>query len=460
MGKIVNLWKGHDLGLHGTPERKIGEASNAKTFAIKPTDIHGIAPIPKVVIEIGAKVKAGDQIFFDKGNPDIYFCAPMSGNFVELRRGAKRSVKELVFNADAEISYKEFTKANPKDLDREAVVKQMKEGGVWPFIIQRPYGVLADANAAQKAIFISGFDTAPGAADVNFILEGKEAAFQAGIDALGKLTEGAVNLTLADNEKFYPAEWLKNVSGANINWISGKCKHPAGNVGVHIHHFDAINKDEVVWTVRPDQVAMIGTLFTEGKYDASRLVAVGGPEVEAPQYFKSFLGASISEMIEAAGLRKEHVRYVSGHLLNGDTITKDNFLGMHDNTLSVIEEGDKFEFFGWQLPATPRPSLSRTFLSTWFKMFNVDFEYDVTTNTHGEERAFVVTGQYEPLVPMDLLPNHLVKSIMYKDLEEMEGLGIYEVLEEDLALCEFACTSKIPVTRVLREGIDLMIKEG
>ena len=460
MGKVVNLWKGYDLGLHGTPEKKIGVAKPAETFAIRPTDVHGIAPIPKVMLEIGAKVKAGDAIFYDKSNPEIKFCAPMSGEYIELVRGAKRSVKELIFKADEEIAYKDFPKANPKDLDRESIVNQMKEGGVWPFIIQRPYGTLADSNVAPKAIFISGFDTAPNAADVNFVLEGKQVAFQAGIDALSKLTDGSVHLTLADHEKYYPAEWLKTVSGAQVNWISGKCKHPAGNVGVHIHHIDAINKDEIVWTVKPDQVAMIGTLFLEGKFDASRVVAFGGPEVIEPQYFRTYLGASIEPMIEAVGLKMDHVRCVSGHLLNGDTISKNGYLGLHDNTVSIIEEGDKYEFFGWQAPTTPRPSLSGTFLSTWFKKLGVSFEYDVSTNTHGEERAFVVSGQYEPLVPMDLLPNHLIKSIMYKDLEEMEGLGIYEVLEEDLALCEFACTSKIPVTKVLRDGFELMIKEG
>jgi Na+-transporting NADH:ubiquinone oxidoreductase subunit A len=413
-----------------------------------------------VLIKIGDKVKAGDPVFYDKANPDVFFCAPMSGEFTELRRGAKRSVKELVFKADTEVEYREFPKANPADLDKESIIKQMKDGGAWPFIIQRPYGILADANVTPKAIFISGFDTAPGAADINFILEGKEAAFQAGIDALSKLTDGAVNLTLADNETYYPAEWLKNVNNANINWISGKCKHPAGNVGVHIHHIDAINKEEVVWTVKADQVAIIGKLFTEGKFDASKVVAVGGTEIESPQYFNSYMGASIESMIDAAGLKMDHVRYISGNILCGDKIEKNGFLGIHDNTVSVLEEGDKYEFMGWQIPLTPRPSLSRTFASTWARLFGASFEYDVSTNTHGEERAYVISGQYEPLVPMDLLPNHLIKSIMYKDLEEMEGLGIYEVLEEDLALCEFACTSKVPVTKVLREGLDLIRKEG
>lgn len=460
MGKVVNLWKGHDLGIHGAPEETIGTAANPSTYAVKPTDTLGIRPIPKMTVEVGQSVKAGDTIFFDKDNPDVMFCAPHSGTIAEVRRGPKRRIEEVIITADSDLSFKDFPKANPADLSREDVIKQMKDGGVWPFITQRPFGVIANAETLPKSIFISGFETAPNAANVNFILEGREAAFQAGVDALAKLTDGSVNLTLADHKDFAPADWLKNTNNASINWVAGKCKHPAGNVGVHIHHFDAINKGDVVWTVRPEEVAIIGTLFLEGKYDPAKLVAVSGPEVKNPQYFESRLGASVETLVDAAGLRMEHVRYVAGHLLNGDTINKDGFLGLHSNVVSVIEEGDKYEFFGWQIPLTPRPSLSRTFASTWAKMFGFDFKYDVSTNTHGEERAFVVTGQYEPLVPMDILPQHLVKAIMYKDFEEMEALGIYEVLEEDLALCEFACTSKVPVTAVVRDGLNLMHAEG
>lgn len=451
MSKFIKLKKGFDINLAGKAEHKIAEVEQPETFAIKPTSFHGILR-PKLKVSEGDKVKAGTPILFDKKSDKIQHVAPVSGEIIEIRRGAKRKLLEIVIKADKDIQYETFEKYSVSDiasLTREQIIDQMLISGVWPNLIQRPYGILADPEETPKAIFISAFDTHPLAPDYGLLFKGEETYFQAGIDALKLLTPGVVHLNTNADAEVSPI--FTDVKNAVTNKFSGP--HPAGNVGVQIHHLDPINKGDIVWTINPYGVIQIGKLFLEGKYDASRVIAVAGSEVKNPQYYKTYTGASIKNFIKN-NLTEDHVRFVSGNALTGEKIQADGHLGFFDSLLTVLPEGDKYELFGWIKPTTQKLSFQRAFGLLSFLYPNK--EYALDTNVKGEPRAFVQTGIFEKVTPMDILPTFLLKAILAEDFDDMEALGIYEVIEEDLALCEFVDVSKHDVQEIIREGIDLI----
>ncbi len=447
--EVITIKKGFDVYIKGKAEEKISDYSSL-TYAVKPIDFHGISPIPKLLVKEGDQVKAGEALFYDRHRPDIQYVAPVSGEVVKIIRGEKRKIEEVVILADKEIQYKEFGAADPNELSREKIVEKMIDGGIWPFLLQRPYGIVPDPADDPKMIYISAFNTAPLAPDYDYIMKGQEEIFQKGIDVLRKLTSGGVHIGL--NAKKTHSKVFTDAQGVEFHWFEGP--HPTGNPGIQIHHIDPIKKNEVVWTVKPQDVLTIGRFFAEGRYNAERIVALTGCEVKNPQYFKTIQGASIDGMVKD-NLIKDHVRYISGDVYTGKKIDSDGHIGFSDDMVTVILEGDQYEFFGWLLPSYPRPSVSPTFLSYFFQ----GEELEVNTNMHGEERPFVVTGLYEQLLPMKTYPLHLFKAILTEDFDKMEGLGIYELIEEDVALCEFACPSKSPLQKIMRQGLD-MVREG
>ncbi|MFT7114550.1 MAG: Na+-transporting NADH:ubiquinone oxidoreductase subunit A, partial [Candidatus Azotimanducaceae bacterium] len=395
-------------------------------------------------------VKAGSSLFFDKNNPKIQFCSPVSGEVVEILRGEKRKILEIKVLADKEINYVTFETKKASEATREEIIDSLCAAGLWPFFRQRPFDVIANPEDKPKAIFISAFDSAPLAADNDFILHGMESAFQAGLDVVTKLTEGTTHLNL--DGRTNSSSVFTEAKGVQINTIAGP--HPAGNVGVQIHHIDAMNKGEVVWTLKPQDVLAIAKLFTKGHFDASRIVALTGSEIIKPRYYRTMLGASIKPMIVDNVTEGNH-RYISGNVLTGSNIGAEGTVGFYDTQVTVIPEGTEPEFLGWIAPGLKKFSLSRTF----FSWLTPKKEYALNTNMNGEERAFVMTGQYESVFPMDIYPQHMVKAIMMGDVEALESLGVYEVAPEDFALCEFVCTSKIDVQQIVREGLDMVKQE-
>ena len=449
--KIIYLKKGFDIKLEGSADYHVDDDVSVSTFAIQPKNFIGMSPIPKVEVEVGDEVKAGDVIFYDKKRPAVKYCAPVSGEVIAVNRGTKRSIAEIVILGDKEISYRALPEFDLENASRKELVEYMMENGAWPHIRQRPYNVVADPEVMPKAIFISAFDSAPLAPDLDIIIAGRGKEFQAGLDVLNKLTTGKVHLGLnAKDDDVSPI--YGEATGVEKHWIHGQ--HPAGNIGVQIHHIDTINAGEKVWTLGVQDVATIGSIFMEGIYDAERVVVIAGAELNQPKYIATYLGANMGDLIND-NLKHDHVRLISGDVLSGKQKSKEQFLDFFDDQVSVIAEGDEYEMFGWLVPQTPRPSLSPTFLSNVIGAGG----YVANTNTHGEGRAFVVSGQYEQVMPMDIYPQHLMKSIMVNDLERMEGLGIYEIVEEDVALCEFVCTSKQPVQQILRDGLTTMMDQ-
>jgi Na+-transporting NADH:ubiquinone oxidoreductase subunit A len=356
----------------------------------------------------------------------------------------------LSISADGEHKAVVHKLANLNDLSEADVKKHLLESGCWPFIKQRPYDVIADSNSTPKAIFISGFSTAPLAADVPFILSSQKEDFQNGINALAKLAP-KVHLSVEASS----ASFLTEVSNVEVHRIKGQ--HPAGNVGVQIHHIDPVNAGETVWVVGPADVAHIGAFFSKGIFDASQMVAVVGPVVKSPTYFKARIGAAVAPLLKKAGINADgQIRVINGDSLSGVATHADGNLGFYNNTLTVLAEGNRYRMFGW-LPFAGSKifSMSRTSLS-WLLPKR---KYALDTNMNGEERALVVTGEMEQVLPMDIFPMQLLKECMVQNIEKMEGLGIYEVAPEDFALVDYASTSKIEAQSIIREALDLMIKE-
>lgn len=448
MSVSVKLKKGFDLRIQGIAEKKLAGEIQSVSYAVKPVDFPGL--VPRLAVKPGDNVQAGTPLFIDKLRPEIKFTSPVSGLVIASERGDRRKLLEVVVEKKGD-EFVDFGKADPSKINREQIKNHLLESGLWPAIRQRPYNIIARPHDVPKAIFISGFDTSPLAPDFNFIMDNSSSSFfQTGLTALTKLTEGRVNLIL--NGKGEASESLKKCTGVEISYFSGP--HPAGNVGVQIHHLNPINKGEIVWVVNLQDVLSVGRLFEEGIYKHERIVALTGSEVLHPQYYKILSGASVESMLRD-NVKDGHLRIISGNVLTGTRIRSDGYLGYYDSQVTVIPEGDYYEFFGWAMPGLNKFSFSKTFASSLIpkKSYNLD------TNMHGEERAFVMTGKYEQVVPMDIYPMQLLKAILAQDVELMENLGIYEIAEEDFALCEFICSSKIEIQSIVRQGLDLMIKE-
>lgn len=446
MSKDIRIKKGLDLKLKGEAEKQLSNATRSKVYAIKPSDFHGVTP--KMILKEGAAVKAGEAIFFSKKDEAVKFVSPVSGTVQEIIRGEKRVILEIRILADSQDVYVEHSKINPKSSSSSEVKEHLLASGCWPFIKQRPYDVVANSADTPKAIFVSGIHSAPLEGDLNFVLNGKKEALEAGFAALTKLTSGKVHVTVDSKADFMPS-----VEGVVVH--KGQGVHPVGLVSTQIAKIDPINKGEKVWTVQIEDVAVIGELFLTGKFNAERIVALTGTGFERPSYVKALIGAQISDVV-AGNLKEGNYRIISGNVLTGDKKTKDAALGFYHNQVTVIPEGDDYDFFGWNIP---RPNKFSVYRAMMFSFLTPNKKYDLNTNTNGEHRGFVLTGEYEKVCPLDIYPMQLLKAILVKDIDQMEALGIYEVAPEDFALTEFVDVSKQDHQRIVRQGLDLMIKE-
>ena len=449
MSQSVRIRRGLNINLLGEADKVYASVKNHNIYAIKPTDFHGLTP--KLSAKVGDKVLAGSVIFFDKYNDRIKFCSPVSGTVKDIVRGEKRRILEVIIESDNEQKYVSHSSLNVKNANREQLIDHMLSNGVWPFIRQKPYDIIANPSDMPKAIFISAFKSGPLAIDNDFALYGMDDLFQSGLDIITKLTNGKTHLNLDGNTN--SSKVFSEAKGVEINSFSGP--HPAGNVGVQIHHINPINKGDIVWYLEPQDVIVIARLFNEGKYDVSRIISLCGSEVSKPRYYRTISGTCVSNLIDD-NVENDNNRVICGDVLSGTKIDKNGYLGFYDTQLTVIKEGNEQEFLGWALPGFNKFSMSKSYFSWLFPKR----KYDIDTNMRGEERAYVVTGQYEKVLPMDIYPQQLIKAIMIEDIDLMEKLGLYEVGPEDLALCEFVCTSKIEVQTIIRHGLDLLRKEN
>ena len=451
MSKIIKLRKGLDIKLQGKPQPVLAEVKAAQVYALTPADFEGVTP--KMLVKEGDKVKAGSPLFFNKYDERVIFTSPVSGTVQAVNRGEKRRILTVTVAADATQEYEQIAVPDLASAGREDIVSVLLKSGLWPMIIQRPYGIIANPDDQPRDIFVSAFDTAPLAPDYEFVLQAETKNLQTGVDVLRKLTGGKVHMSvLAGREAVGSA-----LKGVELHTFAGK--HPAGNVGVQIHNIAPVNKGEKVWTVNIQDLAIIGRLFNEGRVDMTRIIAVAGSEVEKPAYCRVIAGAPVASIL-AGNVKPQaegrSVRIISGNVLTGRKTASDQYLGYYANMVTVIPEGDDYEFMGWAMPRFKKFSVSKAYFSWLFPRR----EYVLDTNLNGGERPFVVTGLYEKYLPMDIYPMYLLKACLAGDIDKMENLGIYEVVEEDFALCEFVDPSKIEMQQIIRDGINLMIKEA
>jgi len=449
MSNNIYLKKGLDLPISGAAAQTTRMVIVPDVVAIKPTDFRGL--VPKLLVREGDKVLAGTPVLADKISQNILFSSPVSGTVAEIVRGEKRKLLEVRIKADAEQEYVDFGVRKVSDMSAEQIKEAILAAGLWPAIMQRPYGIIANPETKPKAIFVSAFNTAPLAADAEYTLRNDFEHIQTAINALGKLTEGGVHFSL--NAANYSGTPFHKIENAILHTFEGK--HPAGNVGVQIHYISPIRKGEIAWTVSPLMLAAIGKLFNTGKYDVRRKIAVTGPMVVNPAYIDGYPGISMKDLKDFYDPSLD-LRFISGDVLTGTNVGKDGYIGFHDNQVTILEEGDKYEMLGWAKPV--RPALFSS-SRTYFSWLTPKKKYAMDTNLHGGPRAFVVNDVYGKVLPMDLYPVHLLKACLANDIDNMEKFGIYEVLEEDFALCEYVCPSKIDIQQIITDGIALMLKE-
>ncbi|MCM4168623.1 Na(+)-translocating NADH-quinone reductase subunit A [Arenibacter antarcticus] len=448
MSKDIRIKKGLNIKLIGEAEKTTSKAALSNVYAINLQDFHGITP--KMLVKPGAEVKAGEPLFYNKNMEDMLFVSPVSGELIEVVRGARRKILSLKILADKSQESIEHPVISLGNASAEEIKTLLLKSGCWPFVKQRPYDVIANPQQTPKAIFISAYVTSPLSADLNYSLRGKDKEIQAALTALSKLTPGKVHVSIAKSgESFF-----SGMDGIEKHSVSGP--HPAGLVGTQINKIDPINKGEVVWTLAPHDLVIIGELLLTGKFNAERVIALVGSSVKAPKYYTTKIGAEVATFLYASGVNSENFRVINGDVLTGVKTKPEGHLGYYNNTVTAIPEGDDYELFGWNKPVFDKISSTRSLTFSWLQPQK---KYDLNTNTNGEHRNFVLTGFYEEVFPMDIYPLQLLKACMIKDIDEMEQLGLYEVAPEDFSLTEFICVSKQPHQQIIREGLDLLYKE-
>ena len=447
MANLIKLRKGLDINLKGKAAAEVVAVKEPGFYALCPDDFTGVTP--KVVVKEQEYVMAGGPLFIDKNHPEVQFVSPVSGVVTSVERGARRKVLSITVEAAQEQDYEEFGKEDVSKMDAVSVKAALLKSGMFAFIKQRPYDIVADPTVAPRAIFVSAFDTNPLAPDFELALKGEEANFQTGLDALAKIAK--TYLSISVNQKAVALTQAKNVT---LTVFDGP--HPAGNVGVQINNIAPINKGETVWTIDPQAVIFIGRLFNTGHVDLTRLVAVTGSEVKKPSYCKLKVGALLTNVFAGNVSTDKNLRYISGNVLTGKQITANGFLGAFHSQVTVIPEGDDVhEMLGWIMPRFDQFSTSHSYFS-WLMGKK---EYTLDARVKGGESHMIMSNEYDRVLPMDIMPEYLIKAIIAGDIDRMEALGIYEVAPEDFALCEFVCSSKMELQRIVREGLDMLRRE-
>ena len=443
----IKIKKGHDIKISGIPKSDISTAPIASTLALSPSDFKGVKP--KLMVKLGDKVKIGSPLFLDKLNPGLRWASPGSGIIKDIKYGPRRVIEKIEIELDKDqqsLDFKSHSMDDISNLSGDEVLDVILGANLFPHFRQRPFNTIPDHEIKPRDIFISGLNTAPLAVDLEIAITGEIENFQAGINAIEKLTDGNVYLTNKVDSR------LSDVENVNINTIEGP--HPSGNVGIQIHHISHLKPSELIWTIDPQDVVMLGKLFLKGVYDPSKIISVAGPGVKNPIHLRVKTGYPI-ESILRSNLSSEDVRLISGDVLTGRECTLEDYIGFYDSSISVISNEINREFIGMLNPgsSSSRYSLTPVFVS----LSNILFPF--TSSQNGNHRAVVPINSWERVLPMDILPNELYRSILAEDIEEMESLGLFECDDEDFALCSFACPSKTDVSGVIRKGLDMLQAE-
>lgn len=449
MKTLYKIKKGLDLTLKGEAVAELTTAALSGEYAVMPTDFPGI--VPRTVVKEGDSVLAGQTLFVDKATERIHFVSPVSGTVVGVERGERRKLLRFRVKANENQEFKDFGVKDLTRLSADDVKALMLESGIFAFVRQRPYDVIACPSDAPKAIFISTFSKMPLAANFSFVSKGLEQDFKLGVRTLAKLAKVHLGICPEQiNSDLLPIE------EAEVSVFDGP--NPSGNVGVHINHVSPINKGEVVWTIGAEMVITLGRLIRTGKVSLTRRIAVAGACVKSPVYVETIVGTSLADLFKGQIENTEHVRIINGNPFVGYKSTLNDFLGAFSTEVCAIPEGDDVnEAFGWIAPRFNDFSTNHSYFS-W--LLGKKRAYNLDCRIKGGERHMIMSAEYERVFPMDIYPSYLIKAIITGDIDRQEALGIYEVAPEDFAVAEFIDSSKLELQRIVREGLDILRKEN
>ena len=441
MEQTIRLRKGLDLHLEGEAEKVVRKLTDLREVAVRPTDFTGLTP--KLLVREGDEVVAGQALLTDKQTERVNIPSPISGRVKAVVRGDRRKLLKVV----VESTDSKDAKVEDKTTAEKPLVERLCEAGLFCFVRQRPYDVIASPDDKPKAIFVSAFSKMPLAADTAFVLESEEERFAAALKALTEIAPVYVGVPSSD---YLPG--LRSEGDLHVNVFEGP--NPSGNVGVQINHVCPVNKGEIVWTLAPQHVLFIGRWLETGKVDLRVRVAVAGSEAKEPQYIDTLLGAPLKELVGNVG---DHTRVINGNPLVGEKVSADDYLAAFASEVCLLPEGDDVhEAFGWIMPRLKQHSTSRSYLS-WL-MPGKKFAPDCRIK--GGQRHMIMSGEYDRVFPMDIYAGYLVKAIITGDIDRQEALGIYEVAPEDFAVAEYVDSSKLELQRIVREGLDILRKEN
>ena len=453
--QTIKLKRGLDIPFEGAAAETIGSVRRPEVFHIVPDHFAGITP--KLDVKVGDAVKAGSPLFHDKVFESLFFTSPVSGEVKEIVRGERRKILSIDIAADTRIAYEHFEVKN-EGLTNEGVKELLLRSGLWALIKQRPYDCIALPNKTPRAIFISSFDSAPAAPNYEFVLKGQLPVLQAAVSALSKLAPVFIGLKAGSK-----AVEFRELKDCTLFEVCGP--HPAGNVGVQLNNLAPLAKGETVFTVNIQDLAIIGRLFQKGIVDMSKLVALTGPLAYGKQYYRVLPGMSYDAILRSNVHDEVACRFIAGNVLSGKQIEASDIISPYDNQITVLEDGaDRHEFMGWLLP---RFNAFNAGCTDPAKMFDNCFtrwlfgpkKYQWDARLKGGRRAIIVSNEYDRVFPMDIYPEYLIKAMIAGNIDRMEALGAYEVAPEDFALCEFVCTSKMPLQAIVRQALDNLKKE-
>lgn len=444
-----NIKQGLDVPISGAPKQDIQQGPSISKVAIVGDDYVGMRPT--MLVQEGDTVKLGQPLFTDKKREGVVFTSPGAGKVVGITRGAKRKFEsvEVELDGDGEVTFDSYDDLG--SLSRDAVEKQLVESGLWVAFRTRPYSRTPELGSEPHSIFVTAMDTNPLAADPELIIAENKDLFVSGLQVIRNLTAGKLHVCHRGDSRV-PGESVPDVE---LHEFVGP--HPAGLAGTHIHFVDPVGPKKMVWQIGYQDVIAVGHLFTTGKIMTERVVAIGGPLVDQPILLRTRLGANLNDLAVTKAGKHDNARIISGSVLCGRKAGPNvDYLGRFHNQVSVLEEGTKREFLGWQMPGGNKFSLTRIYLGSWLskKLF------PMTTSTGGSRRAMVPMGTYERVMPLDVLPTQLLRSLISGDTEESQQLGALELDEEDLALCTFVCPGKYNFGEILRDNLTVIEKEG
>ena len=445
---MIKLKKGLDIPLAGSPKQEISTGNAITTVAVLGEEYIGMRPT--MAVEVGDTVKKGQVLFEDKKTPGVKFTAPLAGTVTEINRGAKRVLQSVVIEAagnDA-VQFAKYSADQLATLNREQVVQNLVDSGLWVAFRTRPFSQTPAIDSTPRAIFVNAMDTNPLAADPAVVIAADSEAFTQGLTVLTALTDGKLYVSKKAGANV-PA-----VSKAEVAEFDGP--HPAGLVGTHIHLLDPVSAKKVVWHIGYQDVIAVGKLFTTGELHSERVISLAGPAVKNPRLVKAVQGASVAQLT-AGELVEGQNRIISGSVLSGVAAHGvHGYIGRFHTQLSVLAEGYDKEFLGWIAPGATKFSVTRAYLSHLSpkRLFNM------TTTTNGSSRAMVPIGNYERVMPLDMLPTLLLRDLISGDTDSAQSLGCLELDEEDLALCTFVCPGKYDYGTILRNCLTIIQKEG